>query len=54
MARQLAPGGNIVVQHRRGAPMLKVSFVNGQGFNTSVRGEFARTECPQVGRQLRA
>ena len=39
LARQFAPGNEIVVQHLRGAPMLKLAFVGGQAFNTAVRGD---------------
>ncbi|MBC7840715.1 MAG: hypothetical protein H7099_00285, partial [Gemmatimonadaceae bacterium] len=37
MARTFAPGTEVVVQHLRGAPMLRLTFLNGQGFNAAVR-----------------
>ena len=37
MSRKFAPGADVVVRHLRGAPMLKLEFVNGQGFNAAVR-----------------
>lgn len=37
MARTFAPGTDVIVQHLRGAPMLKLAFLNGQGFNAAVR-----------------
>jgi hypothetical protein len=39
MARNFAPGSVMVVQHLRGAPMLKFAFVYGQGFNAAVRAD---------------
>ncbi len=37
VAREFAPGTQLVVRHLRGAPMLKLEFAGGQGFNASVR-----------------
>ena len=39
VAHTFAPGIAIVVQHLRGAPMLRLAFVDGQGFNAAVRGD---------------
>ncbi len=39
MARQFAPGDALEVKHLRGAPMLNLSFVGGQGFNAAVRSD---------------
>ena len=39
MARVFAPGTDLVVQHLRGAPMMRLSFVSGQGFNAAVRAD---------------
>ena len=39
MAQAFAPGAEILVQHLRGAPMLRLAFISGQGFNASVRGD---------------
>jgi hypothetical protein len=39
MAHSFAPGTEIMVQHLRGAPMLRLAFTDGQGFNASVRGD---------------
>ena len=39
MAHTFVPGAEILVQHLRGAPMLRLAFINGQGFNASVRGD---------------
>jgi hypothetical protein len=36
VARTFAPGADMQVQHLRGAPMLKLTFAEGQGFNASV------------------
>jgi hypothetical protein len=37
MARQFAPGDDLDVKHLRGAPMMNLSFIGGQGFNAAVR-----------------
>ena len=37
VAREFAPGVDVIVRHQRGAPMLKFEFVNGQGYNATVR-----------------
>jgi hypothetical protein len=37
MARRFAPGADLVVRHLRGAPMMKLEFVGGQGYNAAVR-----------------
>ena len=37
MARRFAPGSTLIVRHLRGAPMMKLEFPNGPGFNTAVR-----------------
>ena len=37
MARQFAPGDELDVKHLRGAPMMNLSFIGGQGFNAAVR-----------------
>lgn len=39
MARQFAPGSELDVKHLRGAPMMNLSFVGGQGFNAAVRSD---------------
>jgi len=37
VATDFAPGTQLVVRHLRGAPMLKLEFAGGQGFNAAVR-----------------
>lgn len=39
MARRFAPGSELVLRHLRGAPMMKLEFVGGQGFNAAVRSD---------------
>jgi hypothetical protein len=39
IARRFAPGTDLIVQHLRGAPMLRLGFVDGQGYNASVRSD---------------
>ena len=39
LARVFAPGTDLLVQHLRGAPMMRLSFVSGQGFNAAVRAD---------------
>ncbi|HYW49866.1 MAG TPA: hypothetical protein VE861_04620 [Gemmatimonadaceae bacterium] len=39
MARRFAPGSELLVQHMRGAPMMKLEFLRGQGFNAAVRSD---------------
>jgi len=39
LARRFAPGTELTVRHLRGAPMLKLEFVNGLGFNGAVRSD---------------
>ena len=39
MARQFAPGAELDVKHLRGAPMMNLAFVGGQGFNAAVRSD---------------
>ncbi len=39
MARRFAPGSTLIVRHLRGAPMMKLEFVDGPGFNTAVRSD---------------
>lgn len=37
MARRFAPGVDLMVRHLRGAPMLRLEFLGGQGYNAAVR-----------------
>jgi hypothetical protein len=39
LAETFAPGSEMVVHHLRGAPMLKLDFIGGQGFNAAVRSD---------------
>ncbi|MDZ7632530.1 MAG: hypothetical protein U5K74_14570 [Gemmatimonadaceae bacterium] len=39
MARRFAPGTELIIRHLRGAPMMKLEFVRGQGFNSAVRSD---------------
>lgn len=39
MARTFAPGSTLIVRHLRGAPMMKLEFPNGPGFNAAVRAD---------------
>jgi hypothetical protein len=39
LARDFAPGRDVVIRHLRGAPMLKLEFVGGQEFNAAVRAD---------------
>ncbi len=39
VARTFAPGTDLVLRHLRGAPMMKMEFLNGQSFNASVRSD---------------
>ncbi|MCC7052945.1 MAG: hypothetical protein IT355_06720 [Gemmatimonadaceae bacterium] len=39
VARRFAPGTDLLVQHLRGAPMLRLAFLGGQGFNAAVRAD---------------
>lgn len=48
MARQFAPGDELDVKHLRGAPMMNLSFVGGQGFNAAVRSDGLFESGPDV------
>ncbi len=48
MARQFAPGDELDVKHLRGAPMMNLSFVGGQGFNAAVRSDGLFETGPDV------
>jgi hypothetical protein len=39
VARRWAPGSEVVIRHLRGAPMMQLAFVDGQGFNAAVRSD---------------
>lgn len=39
LARRFAPGEAMVVRHMRGAPMMKLEFVRGPGYNAAVRAD---------------
>lgn len=39
VARRFAPGTEAQIQHLRGAPMLQMTFSNGQRFNAAVRAD---------------
>jgi preprotein translocase subunit YajC len=39
VARRWAPGAEVVIRHLRGAPMMQLVFVAGQGFNAAVRSD---------------
>ena len=39
VARTFAPGANVMINHLRGAPMLNMVFVDGLGFNATVRSD---------------
>ena len=39
VARRWAPGVDLVVRHLRGAPMMRLEFTGGMGFNAAVRSD---------------
>jgi preprotein translocase subunit YajC len=39
VARRWAPGAEVEIRHLRGAPMMQLVFVAGQGFNAAVRSD---------------
>jgi len=38
-ARRFAPGAAVEVRHLRGAPMMRLEFIGGQGFTAAVRAD---------------
>ncbi len=39
LARRFAPGAEVEVRHLRGAPMMRLEFIGGQGFTAAVRAD---------------
>jgi hypothetical protein len=39
VARDWAPGAGLIIRHMRGAPMMKLEFTGGLGFNAAVRSD---------------